>query len=181
MKTATLLKTKQNSVGSSNEFMTPPYAIEPLLSIIPKDWIVWECACGTGNLINAFQNNGYNTVGTDIYNGWDFTTMDIPFEFDCIVTNPPYTPASIKLAFLERVYSIGKPFAFLMPLTTLEGKKRQNLFRQFGLEVIVLDKRINFETPSGKGSGAWFPVAWFTWNMNIGKQLMFYEFKEAIA
>ena len=68
---------------------------------------------------------------------------------------------------------MGKPFAFLLPLTTFETYKRQHLFQRYGLEVIFFDKRINFETPSGNGSGSWFATAWFTNGLNIGKELNF--------
>jgi hypothetical protein len=70
--------------------------------------------------------------------------------------------------------SVKKPFALLLPLTTFETTKRQKLFKKYGVEVIFLPKRINFETPSGKGSDSWFAVAWFTNWLNIGKQLIFY-------
>jgi hypothetical protein len=59
---------------------------------------------------------------------------------------------------------LGRPWAMLMPLTTLEGR-RQELFRRHGVELLLLDRRVNFETPSGGGSGAWFPVAWFCWRL----------------
>ena len=73
---------------------------------------------------------------------------------------------------------MGKPFAFLLPLTTFETRKRQYLFQKYGLEVIFFDKRINFETPSGKGSGSWFATAWFTNGLNIGKEMNFVRLEE---
>jgi hypothetical protein len=155
--------------GNRNDFQTPAFAINPLLPYIKKDWIIWECACGKGNLIKAFNNKGYKVIGTDILNGDDFMMWQ-PENYDCIITNPPY---SIKQDFLERAYNLGKPFAFLLPLTTFETQKRQSMFKKYGLEVIFLDKRINFETPSGKGSGSWFATAWFTNGLNIGKELNF--------
>ena len=63
----------------------------------------------------------------------------------------------------------------LLPLTTFETAKRQRLFKKYGVQVIFFDKRINFETPSGKGSGAWFAVAWFTWGLDLPNDLTFVE------
>jgi len=60
-----------------------------------------------------------------------------------------------------------------LPLTALESEKRQKLFREYGLQLIIPNKRINFETPSKKGSGSWFATAWFTWGLNLPKDLMF--------
>lgn len=42
-----------------------------------------------------------------------------------------------------------------------------------GLEVIFLDTRINFENPDNGKSGSWFATAWFTWGLNIGKEMTF--------
>ena len=114
---------------------------------------------------------GYNVIGSDILTGEDFLTWK-PEEFDCIVTNPPY---SIKQKFLERCYKLGKPFALLLPLTTFETRKRQKLFRDNGVEVLFMPERINFEVPSGKKSSAWFATAWFCWGLNIGKPMTFLE------
>ena len=61
----------------------------------------------------------------------------------------------------------------MLPLTILETAKRQYLFKTYGVEIILFDRRINFETPSGKGSGSWFASCWITWKLNIGKELNF--------
>jgi hypothetical protein len=144
----------------SDDFQTPAIAISPLIPFLKRDWVIWECAEGKGNLTKALKRYGFRVIGSDILSGKDFLKWQ-PEKWDCIVTNPPY---SLRYEFIKRAYELGKPWAMLMPLTTLEGK-RQKLFEKYGVEILVLDKRINFETPSGKGSGAWFPVAWFCWNI----------------
>lgn len=156
-------------VGSPNDFQTPPIALEPLYKYLPKDWIIWECATGKGNLTKALRGGGYMVVDTDILTGQDFLHY-VPENYDCIITNPPF---AYKQDFLHRAYALGKPFAFLLPLTTFETAKRQNLFKLYGLEVIFFDRRINFETPDGVGNGSWFATAWFTNGLNIGQQLSF--------
>lgn len=161
--------------GNPDDYQTPIEAINPLLSFIPKHWIIWECASGKGNLVKAFQNKKYSVIGTDILQGFDFLTWH-PDEIDCIVTNPPY---SLKQQFLTRAYELKKPFALLLPLTTFETKKRQDLFKKYGIEIILFDKRINFETPNkAENSNAWFATAWFTNGLNIGKQLTFVSYND---
>lgn len=159
-------KLKIQMGGRSDEFMTPECAIYPLLPYLKKDWIIWECAWGKGSLAKHLEKKGFNVIG----NKEDFLIANR--KFDVIVTNPPY---SIKDKFLERAFFQGKPFAFLMPLTALEGKKRGGLYRKYGIQLIIPNKRINFITPSGKGSGAWFQVAWFCWKLNLPKDLNFVE------
>ena len=150
-----------------DDFQTPPKALTPLLPYLPKDWVIWECACGRGFLTKYLVERGYQVISSDILTGSDFLGQEVPAHYDCIVTNPPYT---LKDAFLQRCYTLGKPFALLLPLTTLEGK-RQLWLQTFGVEILLLNKRVNFITPSGEGSGAWFATAWFTKGLNMGKQL----------
>ena len=157
--------------NKANDFQTPPIALEPLIPYLPRR--VWECACGKGNLVSSLLGKGFEVLSSDIKDGHDFLVWTPPSNaYDCIVTNPPY---SIKDQFLERCYLLGKPFALLMPLTTLEGKRQQWL-EKYGIEIILLNKRLNFETPSDNGSGSWFATAWFTNWLNIGKQLTFGKF-----
>lgn len=160
-------KLKIQMSGRSDEFGTPKIAINCLLPYLNKGDIIWECAWGGGSLAQHFKEEGFKVVGKSSDNF--FKTNK---ECDCIITNPPY---SKKYEFLKRCYEIGKPFALLMPLTTLEGIKRGELFRKYGIQLIIPNRRINFITPSGKGSGSWFATAWFTFGLNLPKDLNFVD------
>ena len=97
-------------------------------------------------------------------------------EFDCIITNPPF---SLKQQFLEKCYRLEKPFALLLPLTTLETSKRQEMFKKHGTQIILFDKRINFEIPNKvEKSSSWFATAWFTWGLGLPNELNFVKFKQ---
>ena len=161
-----LLKRKQNR-GTDN-LATPEEAILPLLPYIPKQYHIWECAAGEGKLASVFLDKGYVVTKSDKEKSFlEFDYEKQPtFGFDCIITNPPY---SLKDEFLEKAYELKKPFAFLLPITAFEGIKRQKLYKENGLEVIFLPKRIDF---TGK-KAPWFAVAWFTNGLNIGRQLTF--------
>jgi len=156
-----------------DDFQTPEFALDILVPYLRKEWIIWECASGKGNLVRGLIKRGFKVIGTDIIHGFDFFKWT-PKKFDCIVTNPPY---SMKDRFLERAYELGKPFALLLPITALEGERRQRLFRKYGIQLIIPNKRINFETPSGKGSGSWFLSVWFTWGLDLPKELNFVKVK----
>ena len=165
--------------GSSDDFQTQPEALQPLIPYLKKEWTIWECACGKGNLVKGLEEKGFNVIGTDLYVDYGNEPFrnfldDTPSQsFNCIITNPPF---KYKQQFLERCYELGKPFALLLPLTTFETAKRQKLFRDKGLEVIFFPYRINFETPNKvEKSSSWFATAWFTNGLNIGKQLTFLE------
>lgn len=152
--------------GAPDDFQTPPEALGPLLPYLSPQWTIWEPACGLGYLVDGLEVANHIVTASDLHAtpSRNFLSWE-PGQWDCIVTNPPY---SLKQQFLARAYSFGKPFALLLPLTTLETSKRQRLFRQHGIQLILFDRRINFRTPSGldgKGSSSWFATAWFTWGL----------------
>jgi len=140
-------------------FSTPDHAIKIIQSITPKNWKIWECAAGDGNIANFFKNESYPVISTDIETMQDFLTWKPLEDFDCIITNPPF---SKKTQFMERACEIGKPWAFLLPLTALEGERRSKLYRKYNIQIIVPNKRIDFQ----KGN-IWFQVAWFTWGFGL--------------
>ena len=154
--------------GHTDEMYTPEYALYPLLPYVNKRMRIWECAWGTGTLAFHLQKKGYRVVGDSEL---DFLTETFVEEWDAIITNPPY---SKKDEFLERAYSLGKPFAYLLPLTALEGIRRGKLYSEHGLQLIVPNRRVNFITPNG-GSSSWFATAWFTWKLYLPQDLMFVE------
>lgn len=155
---------------------TPPYAVDPLIPYLDRSKTIWEPASGEGLLVGALRDSSFEVVTSDIINGQNFFDYEPMEQWDCIVTNPPYT---LKYRWLERCYALGKPFALLLPVETLGAKTAQAMFKVYGLELILLDQRINFKMPNigFEGSSAQFPVAWFTWGLNIGKELIFAEVK----
>jgi len=150
-----------------DEFYTPPEAIYPILKYLPKDKIYWECTdYGNSNITKILKENGYKVISTHISKGFNFLIDKPNFEYDIIITNPPY---SLKTEFLKRAYELGKPFCFLLPIHTLEGVERGILFRRYGIQLIVLDKRINFLKNK---KNVWFNTSWFCWKL-LSKDLIF--------
>jgi hypothetical protein len=140
MNTKKKLKIQMN--GRSDEYRTPKEALDILLPYLKKDWSIWECAWGQGSLAKHLKEKGFEVIGEQFK---DFLDKELGLNkdgFDCIVTNPPY---SKKEEFLERCFEIGKPFALLMPLTALEGKKRGELYRKYGISLIIPIKVIELD------------------------------------
>ena len=144
------------SCEKTDEYFTPPYAIDIILPYIPQGEIILEAATGTGNMADYLEQMGYT-----VKRCYDFFNYgnDGNDDYDIIITNPPY---SIKTKFLQHAYKIGKPFAFLLPITALEGIARGILWRKYGIQLIIPDKRINYANGS---KNVYFNSSWFCWNL----------------
>ena len=155
-----------------DHFDTPDYAVKPLLPSISKRWTVWEPTDTTGKsrITAVLRKHGCKVKSTG-KTKFDFLKDTPSFEFDCIITNPPY---SLKDEFIERCDMFGKPRALLMPLTALEGVHRGLMFRDLGLSfgVLVLDRRVEYTSGS-----VWFNTSWFCCGI-LPQQLMFAELEK---
>jgi hypothetical protein len=155
-------------------FITPSYAVKPLLPYLlgsqSRPLSVWEPTDPEGkhNITQELQKAGHKVFPTGLPK-LDFLTQETRAHYDIIVTNPPY---SLKDEFLARAYELDIPFAFLLPLTALEGVERGKLFRRNGLEVLVLDRRVEFT-----GKSVWFATAWFCHGILPG-QIIFAELRK---
>jgi len=137
--------------------------------------IIWESAIGGGNMADSLIKRGFKVVGIKEE---DFLNQNSgnSFKYDCIITNPPF---SLKDKFLNRCYEIGKPFALLLPITALEGKFRHKLYRKYGIQLLLFDKRVNYINHIGD-NGCWFPSCWFLGNMGLSKDLNFVEINKKV-
>jgi len=158
------------AAGRSDIFQTPSWPVEAILEYIPKDWLIWEPACGEGLMVETMKNQGYDVIGTDIMNGFDFLSPMATkrIDYDCIITNPPY---STKDQWLEVCFLTGLPFALLLPVTAIGEQKRFKLYKEHGIQILLLPERVHFVTPSGEGSGSWFSTAWFCRGLDLPSQI----------
>lgn len=142
---------------------TPSYAVDPLLPYLNPLWQYWEPACGSGRIVRTLERHGYDVKGGDLLYGDNFFQQE-PFRWDALITNPPY---SIKPQWIKRCYELGKPFALLVPVETIGGGGVQKLMEQYGAEIMLLNRRVNFYMPIKglTGKGAQFPVLWFCWKL----------------
>lgn len=166
-------------------FETPNYAVDLLVPFIPTQIRrIWEPACGGGKITKRLQYHGYDVYSTDIRPGEivnelvEFTSelpkgdgVFLPY-LSPIITNPPY---SIKELFIERAFSLGVPFAFLI---NADYSGLQISWIQRGCEKIIPNRRIDFITPSGrsgKTSASQFHSMWLTYGFGLGRTETFVD------
>lgn len=136
-----------NNKNYTDEWYTPEYAIIPILKYLKPNSIIWApFDSKESNYVKILEAAGHKVYATHINNGNDFFKVTLKTKYDYIISNPPY---SIRNEILKKLYEIGKPFAMLLPLTTMETPFRSKMFQKNGIEILAFDKRVNF-IPSEK-------------------------------
>ena len=131
--------------GSGNdEFYTPPYAVDPIISYLHPFRTIW-CPFDNenSNFVKRLRECGFTVIATHKESGHDFFTYE-PSElsYDAIVSNPPY---SLKNEVFERLFALGKPFAMLVGVVGLfESQRRYDLFRTHDFEIMYMNRRISY-------------------------------------
>lgn len=134
------LTTSSRSVKSDEQY-TPFYAVAPLIENIGhlKGLTVW---CPFDHEWSAFvvalKENGFKVINTHLETGQDFFEYE-PEQYDLIISNPPF---SKKDKVLERLDQLGKPFAILLPINSLQGKRRFKNMQD--IQLLYFDDRIGF-------------------------------------
>lgn len=142
-------------------YPTPPDVTQALIDYlkIPRDKLIWECACGDGDMVEVFQQNGYKCIGTDIKDGYDFLTHSV--DCDWIITNPPF---NLSEQFIKRAIDLKKPFAFLLKSQYWHSKRRMKLFEICPpYAVLPLTWRPDF---TGQGNSL-MDMVWVVWKRPV--------------
>lgn len=128
---------------ASDEYYTPAYAVKPIIKYVGNTSKTIWCPFDTqdSEYVKLLREAGHTVIATNIDEGKNFFFYKPEERYDCIISNPPF---SCKDAILARLAEIGKPYAILLPLPSLQGQKRfDNLV---GAQALVFDKRIDFYT-----------------------------------
>jgi len=129
----------------NDEWMTSQETVSLMYSLLdPKPGSKILCPFDTeqSNFVKYGLNNNYSMV----YGITDYLVDD--YEHDYLITNPPF---SLKDKIIEKIFRSGKPSALVLPIDALGGKRRHELYREFGYPTIYIPtKRINYVSPNGE-------------------------------
>lgn len=158
--------------ASGDECYTPFYAVTPLLEFLDKDKIIW-CPFDEewSAFVQTFKENGFKVINSHLNDGKDFFNYE-PDNYDLIISNPPFSKKDIVL---KRCYELNKPFALLLPVNCIQGKKRVDIFKKYDLQLLVFDLRVDYHTNGDFKTytkGNHFGSAYFCFNL-LPKQIIF--------
>jgi len=166
----------QNPTDRNQNYQTPICAIKPLLRYLPRTWTIWEPCCGGGNISDYLQDEDRRVIASDIKTGQDFFSWRPRRKWDCIITNPPHRQMT---SFLRRCFELNRPFGLLLPLLALEGCERHRMFRDYGVELLLFNRRIEYESECGGSRRGDIPFSsvWVCHHL-LPKSLVFAELVE---
>lgn len=159
---------------SKTEYYPTPKEVTRALMLhldLPQGLVVWEPACGTGDMSIELEKYFSQVISTDI-NDWgygdkgvDFLTAE-PRQCDWIITNPPF---SLSEQFIKKCIELNRPFALLLKSQYWHSKKRMSLFNAFRpVEVLPLTWRPDFLNGL-KGGAPTMECLWTVWGTRSAK------------
>jgi hypothetical protein len=149
-----------NKIGKSDNYDTPDAPLNLLYKYIPRDKCVWDPFFNTGQIRNYYIKNKIKFIHDD-RDAFNY----LP-EYDILVSNPPF---SIKKDCFKLALQLGKPFAYLVPLDTIERQYWTEMFKDKDFTLIIPKKRIKF-TESNMTCP--FKLIWITYGFNLNKQII---------
>lgn len=128
--------------SKGDEVFTPFYAVDPIVKYISKGKTIWLPFDEKWSAFyQTFTKLGYKVIRSCLSDGKDFFEYEPAENYDIIVSNPPF---SNKDDVLKRLFELDKPFAILLPLTSLQGKKRFKYMKN--IQMLSFDARVDYHT-----------------------------------
>lgn len=125
---------------ASDEVFTPEYAVIPLIKYLQGNETIWcPFDLETSKYVQVFVKNGFKVIHSHIDEGKNFFFWEPKEHYDIIISNPPF---SQKDNVLKRLDELGKPYAMLLPVPTLQGQARFPYLKD--IQYLGFDKRINY-------------------------------------
>ncbi len=136
--------TMYRNMTKQDEYYTDARGVKPILKYLKPNSIIW-CPFDTkdSEYVKVLTAAGHKVIPTHIWTGQDFLTYKPDFEYDYIISNPPY---SIKKEIMIRLDQIGKPYAMLIgiqALTTVSFMRNWN--PEFKRQLLMFKNKIFFE------------------------------------
>lgn len=161
-------------------YTTDPESLRTFASHFKLDKIIWEPACGTGNLSKVLEELCEKVYSSDLRNrgygesGINFLDCErVPDGVTSIVTNPPYKLANDFIEHAMEILPEGGTYIALMNLSYLAGKERYaRIYANRWLEAIYVHSgRINcWKNDVKHSSNSPVNYAWYVFRKPANRQ-----------
>lgn len=156
-----------------DDYMTPKYAWENILHLIPKDKTIWEAFYGDGKSGTYLTELGLNVLHEPI----DFFNDDTLPEYDILISNPPFSQSK---NIMNRLLELDKPFILILPSSKINTSYFRS-WRDNNLQIIIPRKRIHFtklidgEVPKDFKSACNFDCFYYCYKIGLDKDITWLE------
>lgn len=156
-----------------DDYMTPKYAWENILHLIPKDKVIWEAFYGDGKSGTYLTELGLNVLHEPI----DFFDDDTRPEYDILISNPPFSQSK---NIMNKLLEIDKPFILILPSSKIYTSYFRT-WRDKNLQIIVPRKRIHFTKlidgvmPEGWKNACNFDCFYYCYKIGLDKDITWLE------
>jgi len=140
------IRGKDIKFKGEDDYNTPKSAWESISEYIPKNKVIYEPFYSNGSSGRYLREIGCENV---IHENIDFFNNN--FDYDVIVSNPPYSHKQRIFKELER---LDKPFILLLPVSTITKQFYHYFSKKCAL--IIPCNRIQFEKNNVPLSRCWF-------------------------
>ena len=154
-----------------DDYNTPLYAWEILLNYLDldKNKVIYEPFYNDGVAKEYLGKLGYNKV---IHFEENFFDNYEKYEYDLIISNPPY---SIKKNILKILYMINKPFVLIMPTAIISKLYLKNIFKEniADIQFIIPSRRIHFELNGFNNKRTPFDTLYLCYKMKLQRDIIY--------
>jgi hypothetical protein len=159
-----------------DRYFTEPWVTKALLSRVKFRGLVWEPACGRGDMADVLVENGYKVMASDIAGDTlgcknaamaDFLTHSSPGDgLFSIVTNPPYILARefIYQALKLTERASGMVAMLLRNEYDCAASRRWLFERESFASKLVLTKRPKWRDAAESTASPRHNFAWYVWD-----------------
>ena len=132
---------------NKDDYLTPESAVKLILPYVKKFKTIW-CPFDKedSNFVRVFKENSINVIHSHIEYGEDFFTYTPNQNYDAIVSNPPFSKSD---KIIQRLHKIDKPYAIIMPVSSLQGKTKFQYIKDTA-QVLIPENRIQYLNPITK-------------------------------
>lgn len=154
------------NMNKQDEYYTPARGVEPILKYLKPNSTIWAPFDKEwSQFVQVLSAAGHKVIFTHLDTGQDFLTYEPDFEYDYIISNPPY---SIKNEIMIKLFELNKPFAMLIGVQALTIRGFMKLWRENNVkqQLLLFENKIFFENgaqdPSHyKKPGTYFHAYYF--------------------
>jgi len=154
-----------------DDYTTPLYVWKMLLDYLDlgKNTIIYEPFYNNSKSKTYLGKLGYDNV---IHENEDFFENYDKYEYDIILSNPPY---SIKQNILKVLYKIDKPFVLIVPTAIISKLYVKNIFKDDinKIQFIIPNRRLQFEVNGYNQKRTPFDTLFMCYKLELQRDIVY--------